>query len=295
MTEKMPDWIKNNFVYNRVWNNIHHKNLNSTFLFIGNVGSGKSWGGMRFCYDLDGSFSADRVVYSVKDYLELLDTGNLKAGNAILFDEVAGSEQGADARSAMSRTNKVMNYIATTTRARKLILIYCAPFLAQIDSVLRKVGITGIAYFPGVIDRKAQMSKAHYYWAFSSAHTGKQYIPRPVVVEDGREIRYKAVWISKPPQWLIDDYEKKKMSFLNEQIHKWKERMIAEDAPSKTAKVSLRALYKRAVKDIGEFYDYDKEKVLVSLLRVKLNLTLPNAKMLASALNHDIKAGKIEM
>lgn len=231
--EAMPEHIKRHFYYRRVYDNINRKNRNATFLFIGDVGRGKSWAGLKFCSDLDPAFSVERVVFSVRDFLALLDKGDskgsLKRGSAILFDEIAGSEDAAMSRDFMSKTNKIMSFISTVYRKRGYIVVYCAPFLHQIDKNIRMVGITGVLRFRG-IKVKAKKAVADFYWCFPGFRTNNVLMPRPLIWRDKSLKRISAIHIDKPEQGLIDLYEDKKEAFLSSQITKWHSNILGKEA-----------------------------------------------------------------
>jgi hypothetical protein len=204
-------------------------------LFIGDVGRGKSWAALKFCSDLDSSFSVERVVFSVRDFLALLDKGDsnglLKRGSAIVFDEIAGSEDAAMSRDFMSKTNKIMSFISTVYRKRGYIVVYCAPFLHQIDKNVRMVGITGVLRFRGVKVAKKK-STADFYWCFPGFRTNNVLMPRPLIYD--KELhsikRVTAVNIDKPDNALVDLYEEKKEAFLSTQIAKWHGNILGKEA-----------------------------------------------------------------
>lgn len=128
MVETMPEKIKNNFIYRVCYNKIWRKMQNVTFLIVGDVGHGKSTLGLKICEDMDPTFNVGRICYTTQDFLNLLANGEmvngkmeqLKPGQFILYDEISGSEDAADSRSFMSKTNKIMSYISTTYRVRRL-------------------------------------------------------------------------------------------------------------------------------------------------------------------------------
>lgn len=257
MVEAIPEHIKKHFYYKRVWGDVYRKNRNATFLFLGDVGRGKSWAGLRFCSDLDSGFSVERCVFSVKDFLALMDKGDsrgpLKKGSAILFDEIAGSEDAAMSRDFMSKTNKIMSFVSTVYRKRGYIVVYCAPHLHQIDKNVRSTGITGILHFKGVSVANNK-SKAAFYWCFPAWRSGETIMPRPLMQDkDGRVKRIGAVWIAKPGEELLNAYEEKKEQFLESQISKWHKSILKEEdagAEKKTETEDLKTTA-RTMRDAG--------------------------------------------
>jgi len=63
--------------------------LNKNFLAccVGPPGSGKSFAMMRIAEILDPEFNIDRVVFSSEQFRQLLNSGTLKPGSFIVWDE----------------------------------------------------------------------------------------------------------------------------------------------------------------------------------------------------------------
>lgn len=159
--------IKRNPIYSNLHSRIYEQELNITILVIGSVGVGKSTAALKLATDLDPSFNIERVVYSMKDFMRLANEGDsrgkLVRGMAIIFDEIAGSREGADARNALTEVNKTISYFTTISRARGLIIFYVTPLLEQLDKRLRLIGVTGILNML-YIDRSKKQSIGKFYW-----------------------------------------------------------------------------------------------------------------------------------
>jgi len=114
------------------------------FLVLGDTGSGKSNVGLLLGMGLDKTFNKDtipeRTIYTMTEFMKLQE--KLKPGQAILWDEIAGNEEGADSRRSMSRGNLDLGQFTTSMRARQLILIYCSPTEDQVDKRIRAIGVT---------------------------------------------------------------------------------------------------------------------------------------------------------
>ena len=111
---------------------------NKNFLgFIsGPTGSGKSWASLSIGEQLDPKFCIDRVVFSARDLMTLINSGTLKRGSVIIFEE-SGVE--FNNKSWASRTNKVINYLLQTFRHKGFILIMNSPYMDFLDSGMRKL------------------------------------------------------------------------------------------------------------------------------------------------------------
>jgi len=239
VVKAMPPEVKKRFYLRRAWNNVYSYNRNGTFIILGDVGMGKTYASMAMAEMLDPKFSVDRIVFSVEDFLCLLDKGDkygkLKRGSCIVFDEIAGSEDAADSRSSLSKTNKRMSFVSTVYRKRGLIVFYCAPYLHQLDKNLRGIGITGIMHMTK-IDKKRKMSCASFYWAYPHRDKGEVMKPRPIIKgEDGKLRKCMRIWLPKPSEPLLKIYENKKDCFIETKIKKWHEDLNADKTKGKDA------------------------------------------------------------
>ena len=76
---------------NSVWllqwfNHRIQKNRNVIALFIGDTGSGKSLSSIRLAERVDPSFNVDRIVFTVQEFVSLVNSG-LSPGSVIIFDD----------------------------------------------------------------------------------------------------------------------------------------------------------------------------------------------------------------
>jgi hypothetical protein len=220
----MPEIIKKNFIYRKVWREVFVKDCNATFIVIGKPGIGKSCVAQKMCLDLDPTFNHERICYDLDSFLELLDKGDshgeLKPGNCILFDEIV-TDRGADSRSSMSRTNKIMNYVTATFRAKRLIVFYCLPSLTQLDKNIRDINITGIfEILTKSLTRRKNYCK--FTWSKYDAKTQKVFYVYPRLVnKTGQIFKIKGTWIGLPPKDFENVYKEKKMRYLKMNIARW--------------------------------------------------------------------------
>ncbi len=250
MTKKVPGHIKRNFVYRRVWNDIKRYNKNANFIFVGDVGSGKSWAALKFAEDLDPDFNSDRVVFGVKDLLRLVIHGDstgkkLRRGSVIVFDEISGSEKGADARSFMSKENKRMSYFVTTSRARGYVTIYCSPSLSQVDYNVRRIGLTGIVIMR-TVDIIRKTSCADFYWKSLSPILDKSYNPRARINKDSI---VEQIYIALASKNLIKEYEIKKANFLTDSFKRWEKQLEVKQKKGKLSIPQIVAMVRENLKD----------------------------------------------
>lgn len=281
LTDKVPPHISENAFYRKIYNDVYRKNKNFVGLIIGQTGSGKSYGALRFCEDLDEGFNLDRVCFSVKEIITLLDSGKLKRGDCLIMDEIAG-EGGADSRSFMSRENEIMSFLVTTFRTLGLIVLFIAPFSSQIDKRLRQIGVSAVIEFKGVEDYEKKLSKAVWKWAFFSHLTGANYLPKPrLIMPDGKRIIVDSVLVPKPSENLITEYEKKKSTYVLNNIHKWREELEKRNEESTE---DLEDITKTVIA-FPEPYMSHHGKLNAGIIRLKHKISQADAKTVLALAN----------
>jgi hypothetical protein len=194
------------------------QNKNWLAVFCGPTGSGKSYCALTTARQIDPEFTIERVVFKIEDLMNLLNSGKLKKGNAIVFDEAG---VGIPAREWYSISNKAMGYLMQTFRNLNLAVILTTPNLGYIDTQIR--GLFHAYIETERIDRKARKVEAKYYFIRATPRTGKIYYKYPrVFSESGKETIVDAIYIPAPDAKLSSTYEKKKTEFtqqLNMDIH----------------------------------------------------------------------------
>lgn len=205
----------------RLWiNYIHYRirrNKNFLCMISGQTGSGKSWSALSIAEMSDPEFNIDRVVFSGKDLLALINSGALKKGSCIVWDE-AGVD--LNNRSWQSTTNKLLNLLLQTFRHQCFCLFFTAPYSDFIDSQTRR--LFHAEYRTQSIDFNTKMTKLKPQLIQYNDRIQKFYYKylRVASKEDG--IVPIVSWsLPQPSQALVDMYEAKKTAFtqaLNKRI-----------------------------------------------------------------------------
>ena len=116
------------------------KNQNNLISIVGKTGSGKTYTAISICEimsNMDGvPFTIEHVVFSLRELMDLINSGKLKRGSKIVFDEPQVS---ISARDFQSEANKVFNYLISTFRHRNYTLFFCTPFETLLDKSTRKL------------------------------------------------------------------------------------------------------------------------------------------------------------
>jgi len=124
------------WAYDRVMN----KNLNVLAAITGNPGSGKSYVSLRWGElqsERNGvEFSVDNIVFTPKEFIRLINSGNLKRGSVIIMDEAGVA---INSRKWQSSINLMVNYVIQTFRHQNYVVILNAPYFDFIDAAVRKM------------------------------------------------------------------------------------------------------------------------------------------------------------
>ena len=204
------------------------KNNNNLISICGKTGSGKTWVAMsisEIMSRMDGvPFDVDHIVFSLTELMELINSGKLKRGSKIVFDEPQIS---IGAREFQSEANKVFNFLISTFRHRNFTLFFCTPFEKLLDKSTRRLFHAKFETMSINPNKQTCRIKPRFieYSDFKENPYRKQLV---AVVKDsktGKSVSNKvAYWdIPRPSQELIDRYEVKKRQFtdrLNRNIYK---------------------------------------------------------------------------
>ena len=117
------------------------KNQNNLISVVGKTGSGKTLSAISICEimsKMDGvPFDVnEHVVFTLRELMDLINSGKLTRGSKIVCDEFQCS---ISAREFQSEANKVFNYLLSTFRHLNLTLFFCTPFETLLDKNTRKL------------------------------------------------------------------------------------------------------------------------------------------------------------
>lgn len=230
-TSNTPPWIR--YIDMR----LHKSNKNFLGFFSGKTGSGKSYSSISVCEQIDKNFTVNNVVFSTLELLELINSGKLKRGSAICFEEMGVD---ANVRSWMSKTNKTINYLLQTFRKQGFCLIMNSPYIEFIDSATRK--LFHAEFRTSFIDKEHDVCVVYprllYFNQKKQIFGGRRLIIRKNKVR----CKINSWGIPKPSEKLVEEYELKK----DEYIRKTNLRLEAElRAGSISGEEKQRALQPR--------------------------------------------------
>lgn len=211
MVNKNYSWVE--YIRQRVM----EKNKNFLFIIVGPTGSGKSWASLSIGEMVDPEFGMDRVVFKSSDVLDLVNSGTLKRGSFIDWDE-AGID--LSNRDWQKRSNKVLNFLLQTWRHKGYILCLTVPYADFIDLASRK--LLHAEFSTVSINQQKQTCRVKPKFLQYNSDLKKWYRPYlKVIKKDIGIVKIKRWDIPKPSKELINKYEAKKDIFtsrLNKEI-----------------------------------------------------------------------------
>ncbi len=192
------------------------KNKNFLGFIGGQTGSGKSWSSLRIAEELDNDFNIDRVVFSGLELMNLINSGKLKRGSVIVFEET-GVEM--NNRNWGSVINKMLNYLLQTFRHRGFILIMNSPYMDFIDAATRKLFHAELLTAGINLDKQQVRLKPQLIQY--NGRLKKFYFKRLRVITPNGVVPVSFWNVARPSKELLVEYERKKREYtdrLNKRI-----------------------------------------------------------------------------
>lgn len=160
---------------------------------------------MRFAQLLDPFFTIDNVVFTPKQFMDLITDG-MKKGSIIIFDEAG---VGMPSREWYSLSNKMLSYVLQTFRFMNLGVIFTTPSIGFIDAQARRLFHMFVQ--TEKVDRRKKRVRARIKEMQHNPQMDKIYYKNPRKHKlDTETEAISNIWIAKPSEKLVKAYEKKK-------------------------------------------------------------------------------------
>ncbi len=234
---------------------IYEKNQNYLAIFTGATGSGKSYSCMGLALSFMPNLSIEHIVFSAKEFFALLNSGKLKKGDVIIWEELGTTAPSTD---WYTKQNRAVKEILETFRTDNLIVFFNVPFIKFIDSKIRML-------FHGHYKAKGYSVKQKIgyvkpYGVDYNDYQDKLYFPIPKVNIEGFYVKLDYLTIQKIPAKLANAYEKKRAEYLAT-IKAKHEKAINEDTKKWTTKGIIEDLKNKSP---AELQEYTKSKILIT-------------------------------
>jgi hypothetical protein len=219
--DKQYSWIR--YINQRI-----RKNKNFLCFISGPTGSGKSYSSLRIAEIIDTEFSEERIVFSGLELMQLINSGSLKKGSVVVFEE-AGI--GISNKNWQSTTNKMLNFLIQTFRHRNFILIFNSPYMDFVDASTRRLFHAELRTIN--IDFKEKKVKLKPQLIQYNSRLQKFYYKYLRVVTKRGVIPVSSWKVEKPSSELVDRYEIKKREFTSKLNKKIMSEMEEQEAGGK--------------------------------------------------------------
>lgn len=199
--------VRRPWLISKWYSRLNEKNQNWLCVIAGATGTGKSYCALRLARALDPSFTMDRCVFNVRDFLKLINSGKMKKGQIIVLDEAG---VGIPAREFYTLMNRSINYVLQVFRRENIGVIMTVPSLAFIDKQARILTHTFIETL--AVDREKNRVRVKVMEVQYNPQMGKIYYK---YYRLGNKVLRKT-FIGKPEPDIIEAYEIKKKEFAKD-------------------------------------------------------------------------------
>lgn len=191
------------------------KNRNVIALFIGDTGSGKSLASIRLAELVDPNFNINRIVFTVKDFLSLVNSG-LPPGSVIVFDDAG---LGINARLWQEASSRIFGMLTQGFRYKQIMTFITVPDETFIERQSRKlVHIRFEATDVQGLMKQKLLSRN----TFDPEHPMAKY---PIVNRGLASITVKMVKFKLPDAELKEAYELKKKIYMEGRFKTFQEEL----------------------------------------------------------------------
>ena len=220
MTENVSKDNKDDTTKNSVWllqwiRNRIKKNRNLIALFIGDTGSGKSLSSIRLAERVDPNFNVDRIVFTVDDFLALVNSG-LPPGSVIVFDDAG---LGINARLWQEMSARVFGMLTQGFRYKQILTFITVPDETFIERQSRK--LVHIRFEATDVQGLMKM-KLLSRNTFDPEHPMAKF---PRIHRGISEIVVKMVKFRLPSDDLREKYEVKKKEYMERRFREFQEEL----------------------------------------------------------------------
>lgn len=261
------------------------QNKNNLISLVGKTGSGKTYSAISICEimsKMDGvPFTIERVVFSLRELMDLINSGKLKRGSKIVFDEPQVS---ISAREFQSEANKVFNYLLSTFRHRNLTLFFCTPYETLLDKNTRRLFHARFETMSINVNNNTCRIKPRYieYSDFKTEPYRKQLVIMFKDEHNKTKSHKLFYWdVPKPNKDLIEQYEKKKLDFTNnlnknisERLKKFDDSgnsLTAEQVEDITIRKPLTDKQERVMRVLANIKESNKFERASEILKISLS------------------------
>lgn len=197
---------------NQIKDRLNKNNQNWLCAICGGTGSGKTYAAIQLAFEIDDNFSCDNIVFNVTDFMKLLNSGKLKQGNIIIFEEAG---VGMSSKEWFSIQNKLFANVLQTFRHMNIGVIFTLPAIYFLEKSAR---ILLHDYLQtDRIDRRHNLSYLRSYYFDYNLISGKLYTPKKRINIKGKgNVVIDHLAVKKPDENILKIYEKMKTKYTED-------------------------------------------------------------------------------
>lgn len=201
------------------------KNKNVLGAELGATGSGKSYRDLRkveiwYKEYLQRDFNTENICFGVLDAMKRLNSGELKKGDIIIFEEAGANLGSLDFQNKMV---KMFSYVLQSFRSMNIGIFFNLPYLSMLNKQSRL--LLHYSSESMGIDEENKKNKCKFFFHQVNQETGKIYKKYPRIKINGIIRTIERINYSLPSRELIQIYENKKAEYLKNSNQKYQDEM----------------------------------------------------------------------
>jgi ABC-type glutathione transport system ATPase component len=208
----MTESFRPSLIIQDIRNRLIHYNKNWLAAFIGETGSGKSYGAMHVAEMIDPDFPKDasRVYFSIESMIDDIENESITQGDCVILDETGVSFSN---KKWFSQENRNFGWLLQAVRCKNFAIIFCLPSLSFMDKTGRLLMHTIVQ--TRHVDRMKKVVVAVWKNTRWNDINNTMYYQFPRIKVNGKTVRVNVMHIHKPSEELIKNYEVKKKAFVD--------------------------------------------------------------------------------
>ena len=240
-------WLQNRIAENR----------NANLIFVGDTGSGKSYSAISLGEQVDTNFSADRIVFTAKDFVALINS-DLPKGSVVIFDDAG---LGIPAREWQGIAAKIFGKLLQGFRYKNLISLITVPDMSFIERQSR----TLMHLYLEASDVQGVMKPFRPFHPFrGDDRLGFKY---PTMAVGGRETQVKTASFVLPSKDMREAYETKKGEYMEKTNKEFQLELEYAEVMQQKAQEEMRARIEKVLNMKKEKEEQIKKRRRVIELR----------------------------
>ena len=232
---------------------IHTPKYHNFFLNNGILShnSGKSYRDLRkielwYLYKFNEKVPPQNICFTISEVIKLLNSGNLRKGELIIFEEAGANMGSLDFQNKMQ---KMFTYVMQSFRSMNIGIMFNLPYVSMLNKQIRM--LLHYRFESAGVDYKNKINKCKPFFRQVNQNSGKIYEKYMRARVNGKTTKIKRFNFSVPSKYLIDIYETKKQKFVTDLTKDFEDKLDKEeiDNQRKMARNDLTELQQEAFED----------------------------------------------